>query len=311
MSFVWGYKLKTAGTGKTMLDGLQDVVLRYWKPGATMTDSGSHFDNEEVRRYCEAHGIQHIKTPAYTPWTNSLVENANKILLERLRRLCAPNLDHGEEMEAAAWEKWPDYLKEAIQTMNDRILLAIGFTLRELIWGRREMASAGDDTEIPARTESDIEHHLILTDMLCSQGYTEALNEAANRKRQFNGKARPVTFKTGDQVQVYDSKLDMTFNTRAKLLPRWSPPRRVIQKHLNSYTLSTLGGKELLGTFHARRLRHYTLLQDKTAGEGDQEVGERRQTDDEEDFGQAIRGLFEERDATRAHITEIGGGYME
>ena len=197
-------------------------MLRYWKPSATMTDGGSHFDNEEVRGYCEVHGIQHI-TPAYAPWTNGLVENMNKILLEHLRWLCTPNLDHGIEMEAAAWEKWPDYLEEVIWTMNDRILPAIGFTLQELIWGWREMASAGDDTEIPARTESDIEHHLILADMLRSQGYTEALNEAANRKRQFDGKAHPVTFKMGDQVQVYDSKLDMTFDTRAKLLPRWSP----------------------------------------------------------------------------------------
>ena len=86
-------------------------------------DSGSHFNNEEVCRYCEAHDIQHIKMPAYTPWTNSLVENTNKILLEHLRRMCVPNLDLTEEMDAGAWEKWPDYLKEAIRTINDRILL--------------------------------------------------------------------------------------------------------------------------------------------------------------------------------------------
>ena len=87
-----------------------------------------HFDNEEVHRYCEEHGIQHIKTPAYAPWTNGLVENTNKILLECLRWLCTPNLDLDEEMVAAAWKKWPDYLEEAIWTMNDRILLTIGFT---------------------------------------------------------------------------------------------------------------------------------------------------------------------------------------
>ena len=75
--------------------------------------------------------------------------------------------------------------------------------------------------------------------------------------------------------------------------------------------LSTLGGKELPGTFHARQLHHYALLQDKMAGEGDQEAGERCQTEDEEEIGQAIRGLFEEKDVVRAHVTEIGGGYME
>ena len=215
------------------LDGLQDVVLCFWKPGTTMTDGVSHFDNEEVHRYCEEHGIQHIKTPAYAPWTNGLVENANKILLECLRRLCAPNLDLGEEMEAVAWEKWPDYLEEAIRTMNDRILPAIGFTPRELLWGRRERTSKDNDLEARERTENDIECHLSLADMLHSQAYTDALNKAANRKRRFDDKVHPVTFKTGDQVQVYDSKLNTTFDTKAKLLPRWSPPRRITQKHLN------------------------------------------------------------------------------
>ena len=55
--------------------------------------------------------------------------------------------------------------------------------------------------------------------MLHSQAYTDALNKAANRKRQFNDKVCPVTFKTGDQVQVYDLKLDTTFDTKVKLLP--------------------------------------------------------------------------------------------
>ena len=32
-------------------------------------------------------------------------------------------------------------------------------------------------------------------------------------------KVCPVTFKMGDQVQVYDSKIDMTFDTKVKLLP--------------------------------------------------------------------------------------------
>ena len=100
-----------------------------------------------------------------------------------MRRLCAPNLDLDEEMEAVAWEKWPHYLEEAIRTMNDRILPEIGFTPRELLLGRRERTAEDNSVEARERTESDIEHHLSLTDMLHSQAYTDALNEAANRKR--------------------------------------------------------------------------------------------------------------------------------
>ena len=59
--------------------------------------------------------------------------------------------------------------------------------------------------------------------MLHSQVYTDALNKAANRKRRFDDKVHPVIFKTGDQVQVYDLKLNTTFDTKAKLWPQWSP----------------------------------------------------------------------------------------
>ena len=114
-----------------------------------------------------------------------------------------------------------------------------------------------------------------------------------------------MIFKTGDQVQVYDSKLDMTFDTKAKLWPRWSPPRRITQRHLNSYTLSTLNGRELPGTVHARRLCHYTPQGNETTGERDPEGGEQRQAEDEEELGEAISGLFREEDVTRAHATEF------
>ena len=126
-----------------------------------------------------------------------------------------------------------------------------------------------------------------------------------NRKRRFDDKVCPVTFKTGDQVQVYDSKLDTTFDTKAKLLLRWSPPRRITQKHLNSYTLSTLNGRELPGTVHARRLHHYTPQGDETTGEQDPETGEQQQAKDEEELGEAIRELFREEDVARVHATEF------
>src|SRR6266481_6405159 len=157
-----------------------------------MTDGGSHFNNEEVQGYCEVQDIRHITTPAYAPWTNGLIKNANKILLGHLRRMCTLNLDETEETDTGPGpmpEKWLDHLEEAIRAMNDRILPAVGLTPCELLWGRREMAQERKDEETTARTETDIEHHLILADLLRSQpesqGYTDTLMEAANRKRRF------------------------------------------------------------------------------------------------------------------------------
>ena len=64
-TFVWAYKLKSAGTGKSTLAGLHDLCLHYRKPDTFMTDGGTHFDNEEVNMYCEEKEIKHITMPAY------------------------------------------------------------------------------------------------------------------------------------------------------------------------------------------------------------------------------------------------------
>jgi transposase InsO family protein len=257
-TFTWAYKLKCAGTGTTTVKGLKDLQLHYRTPDTLMTDGGSHFNNNEVKTFCDSHDIQHITTPAYAPWTNGLIENSNKILIRRLKTMTAPVLDELTSNDPdTVITKWPDNLDEAVRHMNDRIIPATGLTPRELLWGRRETATKPTHTVETERTDTDAEQHDALSDSLRCQAYADILTEAAKRKSKFDDKVHPVEFQHGDLVQIYDSKLDMTFETRAKLLPRWSPPRIVTKKILNSYTLSDLEGTELEGTFHARRLRRY------------------------------------------------------
>ncbi len=182
-TFVWAYKLKSAGTGKSMLTGLQDLCLHYRKPDAFMTDGGSHFNNEEVNKFCEENTIDHITMPAYTPWTNGLIENSNKILLGRLKRMCALDLDDAEANDLdpeATPTQWTDHLDVAICSMNDRILPALGFMPRELLWGRREMSEERPKAHGETETkEQDTMYHFAFSDLLHSQAYTGALAEAA------------------------------------------------------------------------------------------------------------------------------------
>ena len=65
-------------------------------------------------------------------------------------------------------------------------------------------------------------------------------------------------------MQVYDNKVDFNFATINKLAPRWSVPRLITGKYLNSFTLSTLHGIPLNGLFHTRRLRPYIPLRGST-----------------------------------------------
>jgi hypothetical protein len=67
--------------------------------------------------------------------------------------------------------------------------------------------------------------------------------------------AREVIFRAGDLVQVYRSDLDFTFKTERKILPKFSAPRRVLNRNQNSYQLETLEGFPIAGKFSSRRLR--------------------------------------------------------
>ena len=68
------------------------------------------------------------------PWVNGAIENANKMLLNRLRCLCTPDHDDSDAPVAVP-HTWPDHFDDALAALNDRVLTAIGFTPRELLLG--------------------------------------------------------------------------------------------------------------------------------------------------------------------------------
>jgi len=93
-------------------------------------------------------------------------------------------------------------------------------------------------------------------------GYASAVRHALKRKAAFDKRVLAesggeVIFKPGQLVQVYRSDLDYTFKTERKLLPKWSHPRRVVARDVNSYTIATLEGVPVPGKFSARRLRRF------------------------------------------------------
>ncbi|KIJ57709.1 hypothetical protein HYDPIDRAFT_69540, partial [Hydnomerulius pinastri MD-312] len=103
-----------------------------------MTDGGTHFNNGDVRAWCEANDAQHQVVAAYAPWINGLVENANGKLLGRLKRLCSPGLgeDEYENVKVEDIGKaWPDHFDTAIRQLNERLIPAFQFSPKELMLG--------------------------------------------------------------------------------------------------------------------------------------------------------------------------------
>ncbi|EGO24755.1 hypothetical protein SERLADRAFT_438366 [Serpula lacrymans var. lacrymans S7.9] len=102
-----------------------------------MTDGGSHFGCAEVSEWFEKEKIEIIHTPVRSPWVNGLIEDANKILIGQLKRLCATGYKEDEKdfEQMNTPSKWPLHLSTAIAQMNNQVLPWLGFSQRELLMG--------------------------------------------------------------------------------------------------------------------------------------------------------------------------------
>ena len=263
---VWGFKFKTAGTGKTTVKALEEIYGGFAPAEVFMSDGGKHFKNNEVQQCCEKWGGRHQVVAAYSPWINGLVEGTNKILLYILARLCAPEV--GEDgWQSMSWDDlpkaWPDYFDEAIQVLNWRILPALKFSPKELLLNLIVNTTPTPlDVSASMPAPQDFGTHMAYATQQRLDGYSEAIRHAMDRKARFDRRvlestAGEVTFEKGQLVQVYRNDLAKAIGTERKLTPMWSKPRRVMERVLNSYKLETPEGQPLDGEYHARRLRRF------------------------------------------------------
>ena len=146
-----------AGTGKSTEKLLVQIAQGFAKPRVWQTDGGSHSKGLELKEACEWLGIVRIITPAYAAWVNGLVEGVNKLFLSCLKKKCAPDLNNSkyEDVDPESIPRnWPDFFKEAVANVNDRIILGTRFTPREILFGLC-FAPIHIDPEIPPHQPED------------------------------------------------------------------------------------------------------------------------------------------------------------
>jgi hypothetical protein len=264
--YLWTRKLKSAASAKTTVAGVDHISSTFTAPETLMVDGGPEFDNNEVRAWCEGKGTTLHIVPSYSPWVNGLLEGMNGKLLNRLKRMCAPDLGE-DEYEAMGWDdlpkNWPDHLDAAVEALNNRILPNLRYSPNELLLGLVINTSRTPVDEAATEpTEESIALQMAYIDQQRLDGYSQMVDHAHKRKAEFDAKVhsrapREVIFRAGWLVQVYRSDLDYTFKSIRKIEPKWSAPRRVVSRTRNSYTLETLEGLPISGRFSARRLRRF------------------------------------------------------
>ena len=86
----------------------EEIICRHGCPQRILTDRGSHFNNQLVRKLTEKFSIKHGFSTPYHPKTNGLVERFNRTLCESLAKL-------GQEEQ-----EWHDNIREVLVAYRTR-----------------------------------------------------------------------------------------------------------------------------------------------------------------------------------------------
>ena len=217
------------------------------------------------------------------------------------------------------------------------MLPALKFSPKELLFGLVvNTPVTGVTTALEPVTTDDVATQMAYVAQQRLDGYAEIVAHAIKRKSVFDKrvlarKPGEVVFSKGQLVQIYRNDLDYTFKTDRKLLPKWSPPQRIVARNLNSYTLEKLDGTLIEGLFSARRLRGFipkegtqlakeqaeiNLQQDRVRDGDDTEEGSGTTNDQvEEEPKECDRSQKNDEEAERVlgdeDVATQEGGHME
>ncbi|KAF8164353.1 hypothetical protein K438DRAFT_1852479 [Mycena galopus ATCC 62051] len=99
------------------------------------------------------------------------------------------------------------------------------------------------------------------------ESYARHIDDRERRRHDANEKTHPIQFEVGDLVQAYDPRLDTTHRAERKFVLKWSAPRIVVSRMVNSYTLANLNGTVLKRSFHGNHLRGFVVTPGSRLGD--------------------------------------------
>ena len=221
--YVWARPCATI-TAEETAELLAEYVSYNGLMTELVTDHGSDFSSDLVKRACGALGIRDRRTTVRHSQANGEVECYNRWVIASLRRLIEEH-DHHE------WTRW---LPIAVSALNASRCAAHGFSPFEVWHGRKYRGPievlgryATDEEEDTAIDEdADFVDALVARVKMVHEEVRRKLDETLQRYRRARKRceaaARTLTYRDGDLVWVY-------FSARShKLSAMWRGPYRVV-----------------------------------------------------------------------------------
>jgi Integrase zinc binding domain/Integrase core domain len=225
----------------------EDIISRHGCPAIILTDRGTHFNNQLLKKLCEKFMVEHLMSTPYHPQTNGLVERFNRTLLESLARLAQKHVN-----------KWDMYIALALFSYRTSKHSTTKLTPFLLVYGR-EAKLPVDSTEIEEETTlvQHVERQIDELPIIRNKARKQIGDEQLKQKDRHDRNLPPVApFRIGDQVLYYCATLDKQWSN--KLDPKWKGPYYI---HLvlgnGAYKLREITGKVIKTPVNGRYLKVY------------------------------------------------------
>ena len=223
-------------------------MSRFGIPHTLVSDNGKQFDSPEVRDHCELLRIRHRFTSVYHPQANGQVENANRTVLDGLKK----------RLEGAAGN-WVDILPSVLWAYCTTHRTTTGETPFSLAFGTEAVipVEIGEPT---LRVEyydektnnSRLQANLDLLEEKREVAYVRAEAYKQRAAQYYNSRVRARSFQKGDLV------LRKIQTPGHKLGPNWEGPYRVEEViGRGAYKLQDMAGKDIPRAWNVGNLRKF------------------------------------------------------
>ncbi|XP_011883618.1 PREDICTED: uncharacterized protein LOC105570782 [Vollenhovia emeryi] len=230
----------------------EHILLQHGCPRRIITDNGRQFESREFRGLLERAGIQHRRTPPYSPQCNP-VERANRTLKTMVAQYI--ERDH---------RRWDQKLPELVFAINTAVQESTGFTPARLTYGRELTAPGTLRAQHEAPLAEDIgEPETATREHRINQMREEAATAAARQQdatsrqeQYYNLRRRDWRPAPGDRVMRREHPLSKAGEHFAgKLAPKYSGPYTVDRAISPVVYRLRDQNNRLVGTAHVKDLK--------------------------------------------------------
>lgn len=223
------------------------IICRFGCPKTITTDLGSNFTSEMFSEICNLLAIRAIRTTAYHPQANGVIERSHRTLMNYLSHYVNKRNDD--------WDEW---INLALMAYRATPHTSTGYTPYYLMHGSEanlptEVITGNLQQEL---SEDDYIQQLVknLSEAFkITKTKIEALKHKS--KQYYDTKTKPKTFKTGELVLLFDPTVK---RGRSKKLKRpWIGPYKVLEQLTNVNYKIKKGRREYIT--HVNRLKPFRM----------------------------------------------------